>query len=483
MNHQVIAKLATAKVLVVGDVMLDRYWHGGVDRISPEAPVPVVHVSTIENRAGGAANVAVNIAMLGGTAQLFGYVGNDEAGELLKAASGEFNVKNQLITLNGQPTITKLRVLSRHQQLIRLDFEDDFHEIDNTALLAELRAHYNEAHVLLLSDYGKGVLSNPQSFIRDARAAGLMVLVDPKSKDFSIYQGATLLTPNQKEFEAVVGKCKNEDEMIERGWQLVKKLNLQALLVTRGEHGMLLLETGREPLLLPAQARDVYDVTGAGDTVIALLATGLAADLPLGEAARLANIAAGLVVAKVGTAGVTPEELMEAMHHLQPTTHGTVSEEILLALCSQAKKRGERVVMTNGCFDILHPGHITYLEQAKALGDRLIVAVNTDESVQRLKGESRPINSLADRMAVLAGLQSVDWVVPFSEDTPERLISTVLPDILVKGGDYRVEQIAGAKAVLANGGDVQILTFVDGCSTSNMIKRIIEKECSLDGMQ
>ena len=475
MNHQIIAKLASAKVLVVGDVMLDRYWQGAVERISPEAPVPVVHVSSIENRPGGAANVAVNIAMLGAQAQLFGYVGNDEAGELLRSTSTQLNVNNKLITLNHQPTITKLRVLSRHQQLIRLDFEDGFHAVDNTTLLEELQKQYTHAHVLLLSDYGKGVLASPQSFIRHARAAGLLVLVDPKSKDFSIYQGATLLTPNQKEFEAVVGVCKTVEEMIERGLQLIQQLDLHALLVTRGEHGMLLLETGREPLQLPAQARDVYDVTGAGDTVIAVLATGLAADLSLAEAARLANIAAGLVVAKVGTAGVTPEELIEAMHHLQPIVHGVVDEYTLLPLRHQAKARGERVVMTNGCFDILHPGHIAYLEEAKALGDRLIVAVNTDESVQRLKGDSRPINPLAARMAVLAGLSAVDWVVPFNEETPERLISTLLPDILVKGGDYRVEDIAGSKAVLAHGGEVKILSFVDGCSTSNMINRIIEK--------
>jgi len=478
MNHQAIAKLATAHVVVVGDVMLDRYWHGGVERISPEAPVPVVHVNAVENRPGGAANVAVNIAMLGGHAQLYGYIGNDEAGQLLSQATHNYNVKNQLTTLNDQPTITKLRVLSRHQQLIRLDFEDGFHHLDNQSLLNKLQHQEPTAPVLVLSDYGKGLLANPQPFIQQARARGVMVLVDPKSKDFTIYQNATLLTPNQKEFEAVVGVCKTDDEMASRGWQLLKQLNLQALLVTRGEHGMLLLETGKEPIFLPTQARDVYDVTGAGDTVIAVLATALAADLSLADAARLANLAAGLVVAKVGTAGVTPEELLEAMHHLQPITHGAVNEDTLYALRVQAKTRGERIVMTNGCFDILHPGHITYLEQAKALGDRLIVAVNTDESVRHLKGDHRPINSLADRMSVLAGLKAVDWIVPFSEDTPERLITRLLPDVLVKGGDYQIQQIAGAKAVLANGGDVQVLTFVAGCSTTGMIERIVQKEQS-----
>ncbi|HEX9853209.1 MAG TPA: D-glycero-beta-D-manno-heptose 1-phosphate adenylyltransferase, partial [Woeseiaceae bacterium] len=283
---------------------------------------------------------------------------------------------------------------------------------------------------------------------------------------------ASMITPNQSEFEAVAGCPESDEDMVQRARRMLDNLELDALLVTRSEKGMLLVEADEEAVFLSTHAREVYDVTGAGDTVIATIAAALASGTDFQSAAALANLAAGLVVRKIGVASVTPSELRVALHQRGQGGRGLVSESELLSLIDEAKDRGEKIVMTNGCFDVLHAGHVAYLEEAKSLGDRLIVAVNDDDSVRRLKGQSRPVNDLADRMAVLAGLASVDWVVPFSEDTPARLIATLLPDILVKGGDYGVEQIAGAKDVLAMGGEVRVLPFREGYSSSRIIDMI-----------
>ncbi|EQA13820.1 bifunctional protein RfaE, domain I [Glaesserella parasuis SW140] len=461
-----------AKVLVLGDVMLDRYWFGSTNRISPEAPVPVVKVQENEDRAGGAANVAMNIASLNVPVTLQGLVGNDDAGRALDKLLSEHRIQNQCVAVDSHPTITKLRILSRHQQLLRLDFEEGFHNLDCQALLAKLAAEITAYGALILSDYGKGTLDTVQQMIQIARQANVPVLIDPKGTDFERYRGATLLTPNMSEFEAVAGHCRDEDEIVTKGLKMIADFDLSALLITRSEKGMTLLRPNQDPFHLPTQAKEVYDVTGAGDTVISVLATAIADGRPLEEACYLANAAAGVVVGKLGTSTVSPSELEQAIHQRAETGFGIVSEDELKAIVKQSKTRGEKIVMTNGCFDILHPGHISYLENARKLGDRLIVAVNTDESVKRLKGESRPINDLDARMAVLAGLASVDWVVPFGEDTPQRLIGEILPDLLVKGGDYKPEEIAGSQEVWANGGEVRVLNFENGCSTTNVIKKI-----------
>lgn len=461
-----------AKVLVLGDVMLDRYWFGATNRISPEAPVPVVKVQQNEDRAGGAANVAMNIASLNVPVTLHGLIGQDDAGQALDKLLNAHQIKNQCVALDSHPTITKLRILSRHQQLLRLDFEENFHNVDSQSLLAKLAEEVAAYGALILSDYGKGTLDAVQQMIQIARKANVPVLIDPKGTDFERYRGATLLTPNMAEFEAVVGHCATDDEIVTKGLKMIAEYELSALLVTRSEKGMTLLRPNHDVFHLPTQAKEVYDVTGAGDTVISVLATAIADGRSLEEACYLANAAAGIVVGKLGTSTVTPSELEQAIHQRNETGFGVVSEATLKSIIEQAKQRGEKIVMTNGCFDILHPGHVSYLENARKLGDRLIVAVNTDESVKRLKGESRPINSLDARMAVLAGLASVDWVVPFSEDTPQRLIGEILPDLLVKGGDYKPEDIAGSKEVWANGGEVRVLNFENGCSTTNVIKKI-----------
>ncbi|MCI4186536.1 bifunctional D-glycero-beta-D-manno-heptose-7-phosphate kinase/D-glycero-beta-D-manno-heptose 1-phosphate adenylyltransferase HldE [Dickeya dianthicola] len=461
-----------ASVLVVGDVMLDRYWYGPTSRISPEAPVPVVKVDTIEERPGGAANVAMNIAALGAGSRLVGLTGIDDAARALSAKLNEVNVKCDFVSVPTHPTITKLRVLSRNQQLIRLDFEEGFDSVDPQPMIDRIQQALPKIGALVLSDYAKGALVHVQSMIQTARAAGVPVLIDPKGTDFNRYRGATLLTPNLSEFEAVAGRCKDEHELVERGAALLADLDLSALLVTRSEQGMTLLQPGKAPLHLPTQAQEVYDVTGAGDTVIGVLAAALAAGKSLEEACFLANAAAGVVVGKLGTSTVTPIELENAIRGRADTGFGVMTEAQLKDAVALARQRGETVVMTNGCFDILHAGHVSYLANARRLGDRLIVAVNSDDSTKRLKGPSRPVNPLTQRMIVLGALEAVDWVVPFEEDTPQRLISEVLPDILVKGGDYKPEDIAGSKDVWANGGEVRVLNFEDGCSTTNIINTI-----------
>ncbi|WP_439294918.1 bifunctional D-glycero-beta-D-manno-heptose-7-phosphate kinase/D-glycero-beta-D-manno-heptose 1-phosphate adenylyltransferase HldE [Lonepinella sp. BR2882] len=472
--NQFSAQFPNAKVLVLGDVMLDRYWFGATNRISPEAPVPVVRVQQNEERAGGAANVAMNIASLNVPTQLLGLIGNDETGSALTQLLEKQKIYCNFVKLDTHPTITKLRILSRHQQLLRLDFEEDFHQAPTDELLDKLKSAVKNVGALILSDYGKGTLAQVQKMIQIARQANVPVLIDPKGTDFERYRGATLLTPNMSEFEAVVGKCENEEDIIEKGLKLISDINLTALLVTRSEKGMTLLRPNQPVYHLPTVAKEVFDVTGAGDTVISVLATALADGRSFEESCYLANVAAGIVVGKLGTSTVSTVELENAIHGRTSTGFGIMSESELKTAVQLAQNRGEKIVMTNGCFDILHPGHVSYLENARKLGDRLIVAVNTDNSVKRLKGDTRPINDLASRMAVLAGLASVDWLVAFDEDTPQRLISEILPDLLVKGGDYQPEDIAGSKEVWANGGDVQVLNFENGCSTSNVIKKIRE---------
>lgn len=462
----------SGKVAVVGDVMLDRYWSGPSTRISPEAPVPVVRITHHEDRPGGAANVAINIAALGAPVTLVGIVGADEAGSMLTKIVEEKKVSTNFIVADNLPTITKLRVLSRNQQLLRLDFEEGYQNVDQGRMLQALRQSMRGCRCVICSDYGKGALSSVPAMIAVANDAGIPVLVDPKGTDFNRYRRATLLTPNLSEFEAVAGKVKDENDLVQKGLKMIADYELTALLVTRSEDGMSLIRPGHDPVHLPTRAREVYDVTGAGDTVIGTLAAALAAGVDLVSSCELANRAAGIVVGKLGTSTASVEELAEDLNGQRTVKNGVMTEEELLPIIASLKERGKRIVMTNGCFDLLHKGHVSYLKRARALGDYLIVAVNSDESVKKLKGPSRPIVPLEGRMEVLSALGCVDFVVPFSEETPQRLISRVLPNVLVKGGDYQVDQIAGHKEVLASGGQVIILPFVDGFSTSSIVKKI-----------
>jgi D-beta-D-heptose 7-phosphate kinase/D-beta-D-heptose 1-phosphate adenosyltransferase len=473
-----VPSFSDAKVLVIGDVMLDRFWHGKATRISPEAPVPVVKVSDVDDRPGGAGNVAVNLAALGVATTLSGLAGDDAHAVLLRAAVEAKGVRWSVMPCAAE-TIVKLRVMSRSQQLIRMDFEGSFSDYVDSSFLQYSTNLIAEHDVVLLSDYAKGTLSQVGSLIDACRSHGVPVLVDPKGADFERYRGASIITPNLTEFEAIVGACFQDDDLISsRAKTLCATHDFDAVLVTRSERGMTLQPKEGEPLHLPALAREVFDVTGAGDTVIAAIAAGMASHESLENATRLANIAAGLVVGKVGTAAVTRSELSGALQDESlddrsvSADEGVVTEVEVLAVVAQLKAAGKRIVLTNGCFDILHPGHVSYLSEAATLGDVLIVAVNNDASVSRLKGDDRPVNNLDARMSVLAGLRSVSYVVPFSEDTPARLIEAVTPDVLVKGGDYDVSQIAGHEHVIAEGGKVVILDFVEGHSTTATIARI-----------
>ena len=461
-----------ARILVVGDVMLDRYWHGGTSRISPEAPVPIVKVEQSEDRPGGAGNVALNITALGAAASLVGITGKDEAAESLEASLTAVGVNCDFSQSPDQPTITKLRVISRHQQLLRMDFEEAFGMECSLAIQNKVSESIGDHGAMVLSDYAKGVLHDPQPMIKAANAANIPVLVDPKGSDFERYRGATLLTPNLSEFEAVVGPCEHEQDLVDKGEVLMERLDLQALLITRGEHGMTLLRPGKEEFHLPARAREVFDVTGAGDTVISVVAAALAAGEALPQAVALANIAASIVVGKLGTAAISAPELRRAVQIDQGSERGVVSREQLMMALADAREHGEKVIMTNGCFDIIHAGHVSYLEKARELGDRLIVAINNDDSVRRLKGAGRPINPEDRRMAVLAGLESVDWVVSFDEDTPENLLHDLKPDMLVKGGDYDYKGVVGWAIVESYGGEVKVLNFVDDLSTSAIVEQI-----------
>ena len=466
-----VPDFSSVRVVVGGDAMLDEYWFGDAARISPEAPVPVVHATHREQRAGGAANVAMNLATLGASVRFVGAVGSDASGRLLAELMQRGGVEPRLIADAAVPTIHKLRVLARNQQLIRLDSEQTLE-----ALAPEfnrlVEAATDRQQVVVLSDYGKGTLARVDELMASLKRKSCRVLVDPKGRDFERYRGCYCLTPNQSEFAAVAGTWRDENEFLDKARALREKLALDYLLVTRSERGMTMVGKDKDVIQLAAEAREVFDVTGAGDTVIATLAGAIAAGVPMAEAAGLANLAASIVVGKIGVAQVTPSELKTALHRRGYGGRGLVSADELEGILEEARQRGSRIVMTNGCFDILHAGHVSYLEEARALGDQLVVAVNDDASVARLKGASRPINPLADRMAVLAGLASVDWVVPFSEDTPARLIERLKPDVLVKGGDWRVEQIAGADHVLARGGEVRVLAFKPGRSTTGVIEAI-----------
>ena len=465
--------MSASNVTVIGDVMLDRFWTGATQRMSPEAPVPVVNVSSQEDRAGGAGNVAVNLAQLGLTVSLVGLCGDDDHARALRRCVESAGVRWNVMPCAAE-TIVKLRVLSRNQQLLRMDFEQPLSQYANDLFVGFAQQHLVDADLIVFSDYAKGSLALIESLIARCRSLGKTTLVDPKGHEFERYRGATVLTPNLTELEAVVGPCQDDATLIAKAEALRSSLELEAILVTRSEAGMTLIQAGAAPQHFAASAQEVFDVTGAGDTVIATLAGCLSAGLPMAEAARIANRAAGVVVAKLGTASVTPGELTEVADPLPGARdkQGVVSASDMLDVMAEARASGQRVVMTNGCFDLLHPGHIAYLEQAASLGDLLVVAVNDDDSVRRLKGDARPVNAVADRMAVLAGLASVNYALPFSEDTPAKLIEALAPDVLVKGGDYAVEEIAGHESVIARGGEVVVLDFLEGHSTSSLIDRL-----------
>ncbi len=474
-TETLLRRLDTARVWVIGDLMLDEYVQGDVERISPEAPVPVVRIRDRSERLGGAANVALQCATLGAKVQLAGVVGTDSAGDRLVAAarSGGLDV-GAIAALPHRPTTYKVRVLSQGQQMLRLEEEErrQVAEADWQPLLDELDRG-EKPTAIILSDYAKGFLTDEllRRVIDAAKKRAIPVFVDPKGKDFGRYRGATLLTPNLAEVERATGvDCSNEDLVHDAGRRLLEETRADALVITLGPRGLVLLRPEQEPLHLSAAAREVYDPTGAGDVVVATLATAVAAGIELRDAAMLANAAAGVAVGKVGTAPVSSAEIARSLG--STPRDAVVSRDRLLDVIEGWRLRGKTVVFTNGCFDLLHVGHLALLRGAAELGDRLVVGLNSDASVARLKGATRPLLPAAERARLLEALEIVDAVVVFDEDTPKRLIEAVRPDVLVKGADYRVEEVEGGELVQSYGGRVALVPLVDDRSTSSIVERI-----------
>lgn len=460
--------------------MLDRYFFGDSERISPEAPVPVVRVTRTEERAGGAANVARNIVHLNAQAGLLGITGDDPEGERLAGILDREPMRSELIICRGARTVTKTRIIARHQQIVRLDQEEPLaaaHARTLAMRFEDLIAGYD---TIVFSDYHKGSLAEISTMIHAARQAGTTVLVDPGQSDFTRYRGASIITPNLAEFHAAGGDTASDTAMLSSARALLREAGIDTMLLTRSELGASLI-TAESHQHFPAQVIEVSDITGAGDTVIATLAALLSAGETLNDAARLANLAAGIVVGKLGVSTVSPQELAARSRGCCPAGSGNspASSRQSLEEIDQARGRGERIVFTNGCFDLLHAGHVRYLARARALGDRLVVGLNSDASVSRLKGCRRPVNSLQDRLEVLAALACVDWVIPFgdepdTDDTPEPLIRQLRPQVLVKGGDYSPETIIGADFVRQQGGQVVVIPLLEGRSTTALVGRIGE---------
>ncbi len=475
-----IEALAHAHVLCVGDLMLDRYVYGAVDRISPEAPIPVLRIERENSMLGGAGNVAANVRALGSACRFVSVVGDDRAGEELRQLVGaEIGVSMGVIAEPGRQTTVKTRLIGGRQQLLRTDTETvtPVSAGSAAAVSAMVREALPGVGAVILSDYGKGVLTEAlvAALIAAARTAGLVVVVDPKGADYRRYKGASVVTPNRKELMQATGMPADTDaEVTAAAMRLIETCGVDAVIATRSERGMSVITRDGRAVHLPAEAREVFDVSGAGDTVVATLTAALAAGVPLEDSARLANLAAGIVVGKVGTAVVRAPELLEAMH-IQEWRHGeakVASREPAADRVTRWRHLGKRIGFTNGCFDLLHPGHIALLTQARAACDVLVVGLNSDSSVKRLKGESRPVQNETARATVLASLSCVDLVVVFDEDTPEQLIHTLRPDVLVKGADYTIDTVVGAGFVQSYGGKVVLATLVAGQSTTNTIKRM-----------
>ena len=463
--------------LVVGDVMLDRYLIGSVGRISPEAPVPIVLLNAQNERAGGAANVAANLALLGIKTQLIGCLGDDNEGKSLAKLIAENGIENNCFTSKNRPTIAKTRVLSGHQQMMRLDQESNavFAKEENDALQANIHAAIEASpKIVILSDYAKGLLSLDicQSIINICKAKNIPVLVDPKGADYSKYVGATALTPNKKETAEACNTNINDVDLIAKANALKDSIKLQFLAVTRGEDGITLIDDATHHL--PASAKQVFDVSGAGDTVIATLAAGLMYGLTALEALTVANLAAGVVVGKVGTVPITQADLVKALQAEQGSeqAHKICDLAQLMVKVDTWKKQNQKIVFTNGCFDLLHAGHVIYLEAAKKRGDKLVLGLNTDRSVSAIKGSSRPVVHENDRARVLAALESVDAVILFDEDTPLNLITSIKPNVIAKGSDYSASQVVGGIEVQSWGGEIALIDLVEGRSTSNIIKKM-----------
>jgi D-beta-D-heptose 7-phosphate kinase/D-beta-D-heptose 1-phosphate adenosyltransferase len=457
--------------LVVGDVMIDRYIIGETHRISPEAPVPVVQAGREELRAGGAANVAANVAALGPRCSLLTICGDDPAGQDLARLMATHSVELDCVLESGQRTTQKTRLISGVQQIARIDQDGSAGNAARAELARRFEAGLDGVRAVIFSDYDKGVLADLPVLNAIARRHGVPTFIDPKVSDPARYAGAFLLKPNAREFHALFGAC-SEDRIAERARLALDELDLDYMVVTRGQKGIMMVSRTGEAVDHPTEALEVFDVTGAGDTIIAALVSGIAEGLPMTKAIDQANLAASIAVSRPGTYVVTRCDLDEKLHHRGHATSKLLPLSRLSSRLKQARATGARIVFTNGCFDILHAGHVRLLEQARRKGDMLIVGLNSDASVRRLKGSTRPVNDLADRVEVLSGLAAVDHIVVFDDDTPFELIQAIQPNVLVKGGDYTVKSIVGADFVLEAGGEIFIAPLLAGRSTTSILESI-----------
>lgn len=470
-------KINKKTILVVGDIMLDNYYTGDIKRISPEAPVPVFRKKSERCVLGGAANVAANLIAAEQNVSILSIIGEDECGHTLLDLFNEKGVKTDLMEVTSRQTTQKTRFLAgNNQQVLRLDVEDTTPISKETCdkLLNRLKSCVNMFDLIILSDYLKGLLTLDftQGIIQLANHYGIPVVVDVKDPNVEKYKGATLVKPNQKELHDLTGMpVETDDEVVTAAEYLRTKCNNKYVLCTCGARGMVLVGNNKPVHFVPAECREVFDVSGAGDTTIAYLAASMANNIDMDESVAIANYAAGIQVGKVGTSSVYLHEVRDYLANKDAgTTHKILSPAELSTFRNEHKDK--KIVFTNGCFDILHVGHKRYLEQASTLGDILVIGVNSDASVKRLKGPSRPVNSEQDRMEILSALGFVDYVVLFDEDTPYELIKTIQPDMLVKGGDYSIENVVGRDIVEARGGRVELIQFVEGKSTSNIINKI-----------
>ena len=486
MNRQymetIFASIAKSRVLVIGDLMLDKYIWGKTRRISPEAPVQVVEVEREEVRLGGAGNVIHNLLSLGCQVSVASVVGADEDGQRLLTLLMGKGVDVDGVQQSPQRTTSrKTRVLASHQQMLRIDRESTstIDAGERSRLVDYIQQQLPQVQAVILSDYLKGVLT-PELLdlcFRASRKRKVPVIVDPKGADFSRYRGATLLTPNRQEAEVATGiVIQDQDSLLQAGSKLLRDLDLEALVLTRSEEGMSLFAADGSVRHLPTEAREVFDVSGAGDTVVAMIGAAFAAGVPLAEAAQLANQAAGIVVGKLGTSTVTPTEILqEISRRVNPSEGKILPRKELATLLEPMRRAGKTVVFTNGCFDLLHAGHVKYLQQARALGDLLVLGLNSDSSIRRLKGEKRPLLEETERAQILAALDCIDYLTIFDEDTPLDLLQLLKPKILVKGGDYRPEDVVGKELVESYGGRVELIQFVDGKSTTNIIEKVLSR--------
>lgn len=474
-------RAAEARALVIGDLMLDEYLWGRAERISPEAPVQVVDVVSEDLRLGGAGNVVNNLVALGCRVSVCSVIGADDNGTLLCHAFSGMGVDTAAVFEDPvRRTGKKTRVIAAHQQIVRIDREtrEEISSGFEERIIGYLEREGASFQVFVISDYLKGVLTARvlQAVINTGKRLGIPVVIDPKGDDYAKYRGGTIITPNRKEAEQASRTAITDEASLNAAAEkLLAELDLAALLITRSEAGMSLFHEDRQPLHIPTVAREVFDVTGAGDTVLAILSLGLAAGIDYADAARLANIAAGIVVGKLGTSTVSPAEIMAEVTRGHKDSDTKIKNlDVLAGLVAAEKRSGRRIVFTNGCFDLLHVGHVKYLQKARSFGDLLILGLNSDSSIRRLKGEKRPLIGEEERAHILAALDCIDYLLVFEEDTPLRVITALKPDVLVKGGDYTLDGVVGRELVESYGGRVELVSFVDGKSTTNIIEKVLQ---------